>query len=100
MSLLTLETSQKPLELQQLQARFKEVAQKLLDGTPGMIEAMIEIHKNLQEHEALVEFFSDEDIAILHRAFEKYKGVVLVQKEEKKVSGRKKKLSDNDLANL
>lgn len=100
MSIKDLEDSQQPLEVQQLKAQFMLVAQKLVDGTPGIVEAMIDIHKNTQLHEELVELFDDEDLAILHKAHEKHKQFVLVQQVAKQTTTRKTKLSSNDLANL
>jgi hypothetical protein len=100
MSIKDLEISQQPLEVQILKVRMVEIEQKLLDGTPGIVDAMIDIHKNLQEHEELVLLLTDDDIAMLHKAHEKHKQFALVQKETKKVGKGGKKLSDNDLANL
>jgi hypothetical protein len=100
MSIKDLEVSQKPLELQMLRARMIEIEQKLVDGTPGIVEAMVDIHKNLQEHEELIVFLSDDDIANLHKAHEKHKQYQLFQRETKKVGKGGKKLTDNDLANL
>lgn len=100
MSIRELETSQQPMEVQLLKARMKEIEQKLIDGTPGIVDAMIDIHKNLQSHEELVLLMSDEDIQLLHRAHEKHKQFVLVAKEVKKVGKGGKKLTSNDLANL
>jgi len=100
MSIRELEVSQKPLEVQQLKARMLEIQQKLIDETPGIIDACIDIHRNLQEHEELVNFLSDDDIQILHKAHEKHKQFHLVQKETKKVGKGGKKLTENDLKNL
>lgn len=100
MSIKDLEVSQSPLELQSLKARMIEIEQKLIDGTPGIVDAMVDVHKNLMDHEELIQFMSDDDIAMLHKAHEKHKQFVLVQKETKKVGKGGKKLSDNDLANL
>jgi hypothetical protein len=78
-----------------------EIEKKLMDGTPGIVDAMVDVHKNLLEHEELVLLLDDNDIAMLHKAHEKHKQFVLVQKEQKNIGkGGKKKLSDNDLANL
>lgn len=100
MSIKDLEVSQKPLEVQMLKARMIEIETKLTDGTPGIIDAMIDIHKNLQSHEELVLLLDDDDIKRLHLAHEKHKQVVLVNKEVKKVGKGGKKLSESDLANL
>lgn len=100
MSIRELEASQKPIEVQQLKARMIEIHQKLIDGTPGIIDAMIDIHKNLQQHEELILLMSDDDIRELHLAHEKHKQYHLIQKETKKVGKGGKKLTDNDLANL
>lgn len=99
MSIKELEVSQKPLEVQNLKARMIEIETKLIDGTPGIVEAMIDVHKNLQQHEELVLFLGDDDIHTLHMAHEKHKQFRLVQIEVKKPSS-KKKLSDGDLKNL
>lgn len=100
MSILDLQAEQQPLEVQQLKARFQEVVKKLEDGTPGMMDAMIDIHKNLQTHEELVHLLDDDDIRKLHLAHEKHKGFVLVQQAAKSVKGGKKKLTSDDLGNL
>lgn len=99
MSIKDLEVSQQPMQVQLLRARMIEIEGKLKDGTPGIMDAMIDVHKNLQDHEELIQFLSDEDIATLHQAFEKYKQVTLVAKEAKKV-GKNKKLTEADLKNL
>ena len=100
MSIRELEVSQKPLEVQQLKARMLEIQQKLIDETPGIVDAMIDIHKNLLQHEELIQFLSDDDIKLIHMAHEKHKQYHLIQKETKKVGKGGKKLTDNDLANL
>lgn len=100
MSIKDLEVSQKPMEIQMLKARMIEIQNKLIDGTPGIIDAMIDIHKNLLQHEELVLLLDDDDIHNLHLAHEKHKQIHMIQKAEKAMSGRKKKLNDNDLANL
>jgi hypothetical protein len=101
MSIKELEVGQQPLEVQSLKARMIEIEKKLIDGTPGIVDAMVDIHKNLLDHEELILLLDDNDIAMLHKAHEKHKQFVLVQKEVKAVGkGGKKKLSDNDLANL
>lgn len=84
MSIRDLEASQKPLEVQQLQARMREIEKGLLNSTPNLTEAMIDIHKNLLQHEELVLLMDDDDIKILHQAHEKYKQFVMVSKEVKK----------------
>lgn len=99
MSIRELEASQKPLNIQLLKAKFQEIEQKLKDGTPGIVDAMVEIHKNLQQFEELVLLLSDDDIALLHQAHEKHKQFVLVQKEVKNTTKRKK-LTNDDLNNL
>ncbi len=100
MSIRELEVSQQPIEVQKLKARMKEIEQRMIDGTPGIVDAMIDIHKNLQEHEELVLLMNDDDIALLHKAHEKHKQFILVQKETKKVGKGGKKLSNDDLLNL
>lgn len=99
MSIRDLEASQKPLEIQQLKAQFQIIHQKLEDKTPGIVDAMIDIHKNLQLHEELVELISDDDIQELHKAHEKHKQFVLVAVTEKQAKS-KKKLTSDDLSNL
>lgn len=102
MSILELQTEQQPLEVQQLQAQFKLIAQKLVDGTPGLVDAMIEIHKITQTHEDLIALLSDDDIANLHKSHEKHKQFTLIQKNIKATTGagKKKKLTEGDLGNL
>lgn len=100
MSIHDLQVDQQPLNVQQLQVRFNEVVAKLVDKTPGLPEALMDIHKNLQMNEHLVHLLSDDDITILHQGFEKYKQFVLVQKEVKKVGKSGKKLTDADLGKL
>lgn len=99
MSIRLLETLQKPMEVQMLKARMLEIERKLIDGTPGIVDAMIDVHKMTQQHEELVLLMSDEDIQLLHKAFEKHKGFVLVAKQAKEIK-KNKKLTDKDLANL
>lgn len=99
MSIKDLEETQQPLEVQQLKAQFQIIAQKLVDGTPGIIEAMIDIHKNLQTHEELVNLLDDDDIQMLHKSHEKHKQFVLVAINEKQAK-TKKKLTSDDLNNL
>lgn len=84
MSIRDLEVSQKPLEVQMLRARMIEIQQKMIDGTPGIVEAMIDIHKNLLQHEELVLLMDDDDIKLLHQAHEKHKQFAMIQKEVKK----------------
>jgi hypothetical protein len=102
MSIADLQTDQQPLEVQQLQAQFNTIAKALVEQTPGLPEALAQLHMHTQMHEELVHLLDDDDIAILHKAFEKFKQFSLVQKEVKAQEGRgrKKKLSENDLANL
>lgn len=95
MSIRELEVAQKSLEIQNLKARMLEIQQKLIDQTPGIIDAMVDIHKNLMMHEELIILMSDEDIALLHQAHEKHKQFTLVNKEIKKV-GR----SNSNLKNI
>lgn len=99
MSIRDLEVSQQPMQVQMLKARMIEVVQKLEDGTPGLVEAMLDIHTNTHQHEELVSLLSDEDIAALHKAHEKHKQIVLIQKETKQAK-KSKKLTAEDLANL
>lgn len=100
MSIRDLQINQQPLEVQQLHAQFKIIEQKMKDGTPGIVDAMLEIHKNLQTHEELVSLLNDDDIQMLHQAHEKHKQFVLVQQTAKKNNTGKKKLTDADLGNL
>jgi hypothetical protein len=99
MSIRELEVAQQPLEVQRLKARMIEIEKRLIDGQPGIVDAMIDIHKNILEHEELALMLSDDDIMMLHKAHEKHKQVVLIQKETKKLS-KNKKLTDDDLKNL
>ncbi len=101
MSIRELQASQQPLEIQQLAIKFKEIENQLVQKTPELPMALVEIHKMLQEHEELTNILDDDDIMILHKAHELHKQFALIQKEEKKLSSRKnKKLSDSDFANL
>lgn len=100
MSIRDLEASQHPLETQQLVAQFRIVEQKLKDQTPGIVEAMIDIHKNLLSHEELVAFLTDEDLQMLHKAHEKHKQFVLIQVTTKQTKKAGKKLNNDDLNNL
>lgn len=99
MSIKELQLEQQPIEVKQIHARFTQVEQALVTEFPGLPEALADIHKQLQSHEELIHIFSDEDIAVLHQAFEKYKQVSIVTKSIKK-SSSKKKLSNDDLATL
>lgn len=94
MSILDLQEEQQPPEVQRLIARMDQIQGQLLEQTPLLHEALADIHKILHQHEELVHLMSDEDIAKLHQAFEKHKGVVLVQKEAKTA---KKKISKDEL---
>lgn len=101
MSILELQNSQQPIEIQALAQQFKLIEQELIKKTPGLADALITIHRMTQEHEELVNILSDEDIALLHKAHELYKQAALVQREVKKVSGAgKKKLTNQELENL
>lgn len=100
MSIKDLEASQHPLEVQQLRARMIQIEEGLLKDTPGIVDAMVDIHKNLLQHEELVQFLDDNDIHNLHLAHEKYKQVVLVQKnikQQKKVDKNLKNIKVADL---
>jgi len=100
MSIRELQTDQQPLEVQQLKARMLQIQDQLILKTPDLPVALADIHKNLLQHEELVHLLDDDDIALLHRTHELHKQYALIQKEAKTVSGRRKKLNDNDLANL
>lgn len=101
MSILELQEDQQPPEMQRLIARMHQIQENLTVQTSLLHEALADIHKNLAQHEELTNFLSDDDIAKLHKAFEIHKQFALIQKEEKKVSGKgRKKLSDKDLSNL
>lgn len=100
MSLLELQADQQPLEVQNLIARMKEIAEKLVTQTPGLPEALAHIHKNLMMHEELVELMDDDEIALLHAAHEKHKQFKLVQNEVKATKKTTKKLTNDDLNNL
>jgi len=99
MSIAELQLTQQPLEVQQIAQQFKLIEQELVKKTPGLPDALITIHKMLQEHEELTNILGDEDIAMLHKAFELHKQVALIQKETKKLKGNKK-VSDEDLLKL
>lgn len=95
MSIKDLEVGQAPLELQSLKARMIQIENGLVKDTPGIIDAMIDVHKNLLQHEELVQFLSDEDIAILHKAHEKHKQIVLIEK-----AAKSNKVKPKDLKNI
>jgi|SRR6266853_190907 len=99
MSIADLQSSQQPLEIQQLVQQFKLIEQELIKKTPGLPDALVTIHKMLQEHEELTNILDDNDISNLHKAHEAYKQVALIHKEEKKMK-KTKKVSDQDLLNL
>lgn len=99
MSILDLEIEQQPIEVQQLKSRMYQIQQNLLDNTPGLPEALADIHKNLLQHEELIHLLDDEDIHRIHAGFEKFKQFTLVQKEVKAVK-KNKKLTNEDLSNL
>lgn len=99
MSIAELQLDQQPLEVQQLAEQFKKIEQELIKKTPGLPEALITIHKMLQDHEELTNILGDEEIAQLHKAHEAYKQVALVVKEVKGLK-KNKKVTDEDLKNL
>lgn len=99
MSIAELQASQQPLEVQQLAEQFKIIEQELIKKTPGLPDALVTIHKMIQEHEELANILGDEEIAMLHKAHESYKQFSLIQKEEKKLK-KNKKVSEDDLKNL
>lgn len=103
MSIKDLESSQQPMEVQLLKARFLQIQDQLLQKTPELPTILFDIHKNLLEHEEMVHLLDDEDIHALHSAFEIHKQQALLQKEiDKAAKGGKgkKKLSSSDLDNL
>lgn len=99
MSIAELQSSQQPLEIQALIQQFKIIEQELIKKTPGLPEALVTIHRMLQEHEELTNILGDEDIALLHKSHEAYKQVALIVKEVKSLK-KNKKISDEDLKNL
>ena len=102
MSILDLQLDQQPPEIQKLQARMQQIENELKDRTPGLAEALVDIHKNLQLHEELTNLLDDTDIARLHKAHEIHKQYKLIVKEEKvaKKAAKSKKLTNDDLAGL
>lgn len=99
MSIAELQSTQQPLEIQQLAQQFKIIEQELIKRTPGLPDALVAIHKMLQQHEELANILDDDDIAKLHKAHEAYKQVALLQREVKSLK-KTKKVSDTDLLNL
>lgn len=99
MSILDLQATQQPLEVQQLQARMQQIQEQLLEKTPQLPDALVTIHKMLLEHEELVHLLDDEDIMKLHKAHELHKQFHLVNKEVKAVK-KNKKLSNEDLDSI
>lgn len=101
MSIRELQTNQQPMEVQTLKARFLQIEAELINQTPLLPVALVDIHKNMLQHEELVHLLDDDDIALLHQAHEIHKKFALVAKEVKTVkTGNRKKVSDNDLKNL
>lgn len=102
MSIKNLQKDQQSFEVLRLQENMGKVEAALLEKTPDLPIVLAEIHKDMLKHEELVHIMDDEDIAILHRAFETHKHVVLLQKEtDKQAKGRgRKKLTEKDLTNL
>lgn len=101
MSILSLQEGQQDPNLDRLVIRMKQVEEELVLRTPRLHDALADIHKNLAIHEELVHLMDDDDIAVLHKAHEIHKQYALIQKEEKKVSGKgRKKLSNDELNNL
>lgn len=99
MSIKDLQLEQQPIEVQHLIARMKQIEENLITETPGLPEALAEVHKHLQSHEELIHLMDENDIAILHKGFEKFKQIVVFQAAVKSV-GKKKKLSENQLSNI
>jgi len=99
MSIADLQADQQPLEVQQLAAQFKLIEQELIKKTPGLPDALVTIHRMLQEHEELTNILDDDDIAKLHKAHENYKQVALIVREAKGLK-KNKKVSEEDLKNL
>jgi exonuclease VII small subunit len=97
MSIKDLQEDQQPPEVQELIARMNQIQANLTTRSPLLMDALQHIHKNLAIHEELVHLLGDEGIQALHQAFEEYKGVKLIQKEEKKVKGARRKLSNDEL---
>jgi len=100
MSIRELQVDQSPIEVQQLKARMLQIQDQLVLKTPELPIALADIHKNLLQHEELIHLLDDDDIRLLHQTHELHKQFAMIQKEAKSVSGRRKKLNDNDLANL
>lgn len=99
MSILDLQVDQHPIEVQKLKAKMEIVQSALLADTPGLSDALKDIHQNLQQHEDLIHLFDDDDMARIHKAFEKHKQVRLIQ-EAVTTKKKTKKLTDSDLNNL
>lgn len=101
MSIRDLQVDQQPIEVGNLKDKMIFIHENLSTRTPELVDALVIVHKGLMEHEELVHLLDDDDIHDLHKAHEIHKQVVIVQKEDKKVrTSSRKKLSDNDLANL
>jgi hypothetical protein len=86
MSILTLQAEQQPLHIQTAVKQFQAVAVALLEASPGLSMALAELHKNMIEHEEIVQLLDDDDIQKLHKAHEAHKQVTMItitQKEEK-----------------
>lgn len=99
MSIKDLQTEQQPIEVKQLQARFLQIEQALVEATPELPHALAEIHKQLLQHEEFIHLLDDTDIAHYHQAFEQFKQHHLIQKTVK-IGKKTKKVSDQDLLRL
>lgn len=100
MSILDLQVDQHPIEVQKLKAKMEVIQAALLAGTPGLSDALKDIHQNLQQHEDLTYLFDDNDMALVHKAFEKHKQVKLIQEAVEKPKRQSKKLTESDLKSL
>lgn len=101
MSIRDLQIDQQPIEVQILKTRFQQIEKELIETTPLLPVALVDIHKNLLQHEELVHLLDDDDLQILHQAHEKHKHFALIAKEVKVVkAGARKKLTEKDLGNL
>lgn len=83
MSLTVKDVSTEELPIQFLQKQLQDIESKLLLDTPDIKEALILLHKNIITNEHLAHILDDEDIALIHSAHEKHKGLVMMAMDEK-----------------
>lgn len=96
MSLAELQASQQPPHIAKAIEQFQAIQLTLQEQRPGLAMELVELHKNMIEHEEIVHLMGDDEIRTLHLAHESHKQVVAVQ-----VTGKAtKKALDTKIKNL